>query len=354
MVPALALLVHLGPAGLTAPPTAGYCGGPIIPSECASLPFINRIALAGPLDAPIPYDGVLLLEYIGSDADLAVDLIDATVTVDDIPVPGAFEPADLPRSDVQWPDAPKLLVWRPQTPFAPGATHHFSARLSILDEAWQCAIYQSSGYDHDFTTTSESAAPLTPPAPTGLETLHKNPVVDLESLACCPGERPYARGDRCGGYYYDFDPAMCTSVFAYGILAVELTGPAAAHVVYTSDPSPKLSSGGSAHRVGALGFSYDRSEPFCVTVTAHDLARGSSLTGPEQCFGDKFADQLGGPFPIAPPDTFTCELQQCEPADNTWDLDKCAPDTGCGCTTTQPSPASLLLLIALGRRRARR
>lgn len=346
MLAALAsLLLAHAPAGLTAPPAAGPCTEwTYVPPECAGRTYIRSLFVATPPEAPVPYDGVVLLQYMGDGPDL-VDRIDATVTLGDVPVAGALETTDLAN----------LLVWRPQAPFEPDATYHLTARFQNPDDVTACLLFPNSGVDQDFTTTREPAAPLTAPRPTGTQTFEQLRDVSLTGLACCPGASPTAFTHPCGYRVTDFDPDDCTPIAARGQLTVELTGPsaasgpAAAHTVYTTDiasPAPWLP-------VGTLAFTLVQNHPFCVAVTAHDLARGTALTGPEQCFGDAYADQLGGPHPLAPPATFTCELQQCEPKDDTWDLDKCTPGaaTGCGCTTTTSPP--LLALVVLLRRRRR-
>lgn len=308
----------------------------------------------------IPSDGVLVLQgaYHGSWDDGATASVELAVTLAGEPVAGALERSPLPG----------VLVWRPTEAWVPGASYDLSGSVTNAEsDGLACGPAQLS-IDGSVVIAAEPAAPLGKPGLSGTPMVAVTPLVTLETLACCKGSTPeIVAASDCGGSYVNFDPKKCAPIQGTGTLSVDFTGtpaaegPAAKQILYTQRVvgSPPIT-------MFDPSFSVISQAPFCVTLEALDLASGVITTSDSQCFGDAVAEQLG-PQDIAVSDTLTCALQQCEPADSSWDPDLCGPvapdsstatgggeddgDKGCGCRASDSGastgPAGLLALVGL-------
>jgi len=301
------------------PEDSGYSGSTTDSYDCASY---DALAALTPFNAEaIPTDGVLVLQaaFTGAWGQDLLDHAAVTVTQNGDPVPGALEPAALDG----W------AVWRPQAPLIADATFKFSATLSNPGVPPACAA-DMIPVAFDFFADAGPAEPLTPPTLAGDATLYVSPYESLTSLACCPGVTPSEYLSGCGGgSQIDYDPSQCTATQATGYFIANMTGTPAAdgatahQLYYTLESESFLPYLG--FDMNDLEFAQSSMAPFCATLVAHPFVGGEPLAGPELCFGDSFGDQLGGPYPIDPPDTFTCVLQQCVPAGEQWDLEMCTP-----------------------------
>lgn len=317
----------------------------------------------------IPSDGVLVLQGArnGSWDDGVLTNIDLTVTLDGQPIAGALELGP----------APGVLVWRPEAAWVPGATYELSGSVNNMNPDGVVCAPGSLPIASDVVIADEPGAPFGKPGLSGAPSVLVQPMISLDSLACCEGAAPSSGYGSCYGNdsYLDWDPAECAPLAGVGYLTVEFTGtpaaagPAAQQIVYTRRIN-------GAWPLSSLdpSFSFTSDAPFCASLEARDLASGAFTTSASLCFGDQVAEQLG-PQDLAAPDTLTCALQQCEVVGGGWNLDNCSPvdpspdsgtagggeedDKGCGCSSgasDAPGPGALLGLVGLlglARRRPR-
>jgi MYXO-CTERM domain-containing protein len=338
-------------------PTGGDIGGAYY-DYCGSVQALEDLI---PQNADqIPIDGVLVLQapFRGPWDQTVVDRATVTVTEDAVPFPGTLELTALPGT----------MIWRPAAPWNPDVLHHFAADIANPGVPAQCADEMLT-VEFDITVQPQSLGELIPPTLTGQEELIINPIISLETLACCPDVSPMLISGQCGsGDSVDFDPTQCAPLSAEGTLLVALQGsnaglgPTAGQVFYEL-----MVDGASYGQALVPQFNVGLQKPFCATLTARSLVSDASVTGPMACFGSDVADDLGV-HAIEPPDSFTCSLRQCESNGQTWDLENCTPldpnhpnepepEKGCSCAA-DPSDglAALALagLVGLTLRRRRR
>lgn len=266
--------------------------------------------------AKIPTDGVLVLQgaYQGGWDDSALAGVEVAVTLDGQPIAGALE-----RSS-----AFGVLVWRPQDPWQPGATYQVhAAATQTVPTGYYCAPAELP-WDGEAVIDVAPAGQLVAAELTGTPTVQVQPLVTLATLACCEGSAPSLYDGPCGTYL-NWDTEMCAPLVAQGRLVVDfkatppVDGPAAQQLAYTLT---RVGGNSVSQLFGEFTVSDD--EPFCVDFEVEDLASGTVVASPQQCFGDDVADQLG-PKDLAVPGTLTCALQQCVPTADGWDLEKCTP-----------------------------
>jgi MYXO-CTERM domain-containing protein len=331
---------------------------------CESLEFWSTLA---PVNAQqIPSDGVLVLQGArhGGWDDAALATIELDLTLAGEPVAGALELSPLRG----------VLVWRPEVAWVPGATYKLSGSVTnpTSPEGIIC-VEDVLPITADVVIAAGPAAPLGKPGLSGTPSVTTEPLISLDTLACCEGVAPVIEPSGCSGTYIYFDPAQCAPTRGTGHLAVEFTGtpaatgPAAQQIVYT-----QRIAGFPAVTSLDPSFSFVSDAPFCAALEALDLASGAITTSASLCFGDAVADQLGAQD-LAIPDTLTCALQQCEEQDGSWNLEACEPldpvnpdtgtggagedgDKGCGCNSHDENPGGLVLLgfaalVGLTRRR---
>lgn len=274
------------------------------------------IDLAPQNAAKIPADGVLVLQGAhqnGDDGDWLTK-IELTVTKDGQPVAGALAATSQHG----------VLIWRPDAPWAPGATYQLTGGLMNPDIEDYCGP-ATIDLAAELVIDSEVGATIGAVQFTGAVTSTIVPQVTLETLVCCPGAAP-SQGYGCGGSYVIWDEDQCAPLAAYGSFSVQIvgapaaTGPVADQVLYTL-----LVDGMEYARDRVPTFNvYSSDKPFCAVIEAEELASGLVTVGPEQCFGAGLVDQLG-PLEQDPADTLDCELQQCAVVNDMWDPMQCTP-----------------------------
>ena len=328
----------------------------------------------------IPADGVLVLSGFhnhGDDED-SLDRFALEVTLDGQPIAGALETTSVHGA----------LVWRPAEPWQAGKTYKLGGTFdnpeNDPDGYYNCA--EDVVFDADLVIDAAPgcAFEAAPFVVNNSEVQSIEPIT-LETLACCEGASPTRQSDGCFGFFYEYDEAQCGAAFTLGKLFLYVqspfaaTGPISKQLVYTVtvDGVPEQTS-------FFPEFTLYLDAPACVVFEAMDLASGTVSKSPEQCFGMDVADQLGQQPNDALP---KCELFQCEPTEEGWDLTKCTaldpvdPPTegggegssdgasgssgsdsgagaddakGCACATAPagaPGWLALVGLLALGRRR---
>lgn len=366
MIPGLLESLALAfPIATATPGNAAPCPGY---DPCENLDFWSSLAAHNA--AAIPGDGVLVLQgaHRGGWDDHVLEHIDLEVTLDGQPIAGA-----LTRSA-----ADGVLVWRPEAPWTPGAPYQLHANVTNAIDVSGCAP-ASFEVAADLIVGAEPGGPIAAPTFTALEDHRFDPVVALENLACCEGEVPAPLVSGCSTTYLGWTPGACFAVTGVGTLRLDLTvtpaqsGPIVRQSLHRSivDGQPLDA---DLALPGAVMRTLFASAPVCVAIEAQDLATDNVVRGPETCFGDAFADELG-PRPTELPDSYHCQLQRCELTDGAWDLQRCTPldipvdpdsepegnaeeDTkdapACGCDTSTAAGLGLLVLPALRRRRRSR
>ncbi len=329
---------------LVSRPALAYCD-----DGCGSqLP----IALA-PLGETIAADGVLAFVVPDGRASRAFEFF--TVTVRDSE--GAIVDGSL-ELDADF----SVIVWRPGTPWTPGATYNL---LSHVDgSAWaelEYGVGPGSCVELNFEATLTIAeaslpAPAMPPVITQTEHV-VTPDLALDALVCCDGvyptiasgpgscTRPYLQQhDGCASLR-DQGSLTVTHALELGALAPEVAANYTSRVVDTADV---------VHRRAPVLLA-----PQCLRFEVRDLARGQVFTD-ERCFGEDLADQLGAI--IVDPAAELGELCEgapyvCDIEYDAWDSTRCrrwpeVADAGCGCASADGS--SLLWLGGLWLLRRRR
>lgn len=344
------------------PGVAGPCAGY---DPCERLDFWSSLEVHNA--AKIPTDGVLVLRGVhrGGWDDHVLEHIDLGVTRDGQPIAGALE-----RSS-----ASGVLVWRPTAAWTAGATYQLHAAVSNPVEVADtfCAPVNFE-LDADLIVDSEPGGVLAPPTFTGVEEQDFGRVVTLENLACCEGEVPESQASPCGPGYLAWETGACFTTVGIGYLAVDLTvtppelGPVAGQLLSRSIVNGQP---GFARLVPTAAYltTVSADKPMCITIEIEDLATHEVARGPERCFGEAVADELG-PRPIELPEHYYCQLQRCELTDGAWDLERCTPLSvpveaadeaegdedmaearGCGCDASSAAGLGLLVLPGLRRRR---
>lgn len=277
----------------------------------------DALLAMNPATAAIPSDGVLVLQvaHTGAWGQPVLDHAAITVTQNDVPVPGTIEPTPL----TDW------AVFRPQAAWTPGV-HHLTATLNNPGLPVLCGG-DMIPVDFEFTVEAEPAVDLALPTIAGDETLLVTPYLSLGSIACCPGFAPSEYQSGCGGSTVEYDPAQCAPVQATGALQVAMTGTPAATGTTAGQYYYTFAINGAEQMPAFDPFQFGRqdSQPFCASLTVHDFGTGDALVGPETCFGESVAAQLGGPYPYPPPADLVCALQQCAPTFEGWDQTMCTP-----------------------------
>lgn len=319
------------------------------------------------LSQPIPTDGALLLvgsQVTGASAPPQVEL---SVTLDGTPVAGSFHAS--PFTDV--------LAWRPDLPFAPGATYAAtgSATLHISHADDTCEeVAQPLAFE--FVTDDEPMAPLVLTL-IATETLEVEPEQRLEALVCCDGAMPEYGPSACGE---DEAPVVWTTGFCaytrgHGRVRVdfevEAEFPAATaamvhYELFVDHETVAVSRAPSLH--------WAAHAPFCARIDVNNFGGVASFPTTEQCFGDptQFEERVLDPGPAlaehceGPPQV--CEV---DAAGAGWDPNQCEPwpesalpvsapsaeepgAQACGCTAEGAASPSLLALafgLACTRRR---
>jgi MYXO-CTERM domain-containing protein len=264
----------------------------------------------------IPVDGVLVLQGNPVGAP-ALDTVALEVTLDGQPIAGALEPTPHPGA----------LVWRPTEPWQAGATYQLAGTVTNPEGAFECAAPELL-LAADLNIDTVPGAALVAPDFSGETMFSKNPIISIQSLACCEGTPgPYEGYGGCGNISIDFDPAECAPTMATGSFNLAVLGqpaadgPAAGQIVYTRKVGGLPE--GTALDPGADFFALQT--PICVSFDATDLVTGAVLSSPEQCFGEDLVDQLG-PQSLDPSETLSCSLEQCGASGTCTPLDP-DPDT---------------------------
>jgi MYXO-CTERM domain-containing protein len=328
-------------------PTGGDAGGAPYYDYCSGVQALEDLV---PQNAEqIPIDGVLVLQapFLGPWDQAIPDRATVTVTADGLPFPGALELTPLPGT----------LIWRPAAAWNPDALHEFTAEIANPGAPAQCAAAALT-VEFAITVADQPLGELIAPTLTGEEQLVVNPIISLDTLACCPDVSPMLLIGQCGaGDSVDFDPAQCTPLSAEGSLLVALQGSEAALGATAGQVYYELMVDGASDGLSIVPtYNVALQKPFCATLTARSLVSDVSITGPMACFGGDVADELGV-HPIDPPDSFTCSLRQCESNGQTWDLESCTPldpnhpnepedEPGKGCSCAA-EPAHGLTALAL-------
>ncbi len=316
--------MHLDP-GLVLPLFAALTPEP---ADCPGYgePCFNQVGFSSvtPLNADkIPTDGVLLLQTssVGGPDPATLEL---TVTLDGQPIAGAVEATS----------AFGVLAWRPSEPWAAGATHHLSASIPGIDSSgfyyYDCPAIMID-LDLDILIDEGPSEALVEPTLDVADKVHVDPVVSLDSLACCVDGSPPTQGiGGCGaGYYTYFDPMQCAPTQGHGYLDLSaMAGPAAGGATAKLISYQLFADGVAASNpTFAPNFVLTRDAPTCVSVVATNLATGSTAKTTEQCFGADVSDQLG-PQELDPAETLTCPLETCMVTGDTWDPNTCVPFPG--------------------------
>lgn len=322
--------MHLDP-GLVLPLFAALAPDP---ATCPGYgePCFNQSGWSAvtPLNADkIPTDGVLLLQTssVGAPDPATIEL---TVTLDGQPIAGAVEGTS----------AFGVLAWRPSEPWAAGATHHVSASIpgiEVIEFNYYDCPEVTIDLDLDIFIDEGPSEALVEPALDVAEQAHIDPIVSLDSLACCVDAQPPTQGlGGCGaGYYTYFDPMQCAPTKGHGYLDLTaMAGPAAGGATAKLVSYQLFADGGAASNPSFVpSFTLVRDAPTCVSVVATNLATGATSKTKEQCFGAAIADQLGAQE-LDPAEALNCPLETCTVVGDTWDPNACVPfpsgETGSG------------------------
>lgn len=359
----LILAILAGAAAFAAPGRADAC----FPASCSAWK-----AFTPAFGPTIPAEGVLVFQYtFGEYTDPSADALAAlTFSVEDeggAPIAGTLALGP----------ALNTLVWRPDAPLSPGTSYSVElvADNTTLDESW-CADAMVT-LQADFAA-DDLGLPITAPPP--IEAVFSSALMedfDLAALVCCDDATPYTGG--CDSP--PWDTGFCASTQGWGWLNAELSLDAAVW----KDARGQL--GYNGFDFGATSSQLQSPQSFCVTPEAINFATGETVKGPMLCPDAAVAAELGAK-PRDPGaalatscigDPYTCVVDG-----GTWDRSMCQPwgagdsdttpteggsdmgssgadtgqqdgkDGGCACDSApRSSPAGLLVLLALLRRRRR-
>jgi hypothetical protein len=323
----------------------------------------------------IPIDGVLVLQGAVQGTPPGPDSVVLSVTTGDVPLAGTIELTSVPGT----------VIWRPDAPWAAGATYLISGTASNAEGDGTC-LPVDLPISGEVTIDAAPAPALDPASLAGVELENFIPTISLETLACCEGVGPSANPGGCGSDPINYDPAQCTPTEGTGYFDLSLsaapvpTGPVAQQVAYrfNIDNQPGPSTLAPMFDLAFL------SAPVCASVDVIDLGSKAVVPGPQKCFGEGLAAKLGVQ-PLDVTDVLDCPFQTCAPNTNYdgWDLNNCTPpgdspttgptdagggddssgggsggadgDKACACDASPRPGAGLLMMIgALGLARRRR
>lgn len=279
---------------------------------------------------PIPADGVLVLQANWRGDLPALDTVALSVTTGDVPLAGKAEVTEFPR----------VLVWRPDTPWTPGATYTIGGG-ALNEGADGTCLQDVVAVAGEVSIEAAPGEALTPVDVEAVEMVDLVPTISMTTLACCPGVTPTLFEGGCsGGDSVGFDPGTCAPFAGTGFLGLTLTGTSAAsgpvdqQIMYVLKADGQANQASFAPMFGLGGLV----APQCVAIDAVDLGTGTSVAGAKECFGDGVAGQLG-PQVLDPTATLMCAPQVCavDEFGTQWDLEMCAPYGGGGGPTSGPT-----------------
>ncbi len=288
----------------------------------------------------IAIDGMLLFEMAGRNTpEPSPAVLEIAVTLDGVPVAGAFETVGLPD----------VIAWRPAQPFEPQRQYLAtgSAHNAMPDDT---CIPEEVPLEFEFSTGSGPMPPLMLPTVEVQEQLVSVGLQSLDNFVCCDGGFAFLafRGCGGGGGTISHDDGFCAPIQSTGTLAVALDvmlpndGLAqtnlAAGLVVDGVPEPEQLIFGTSRTLTTT-----RSAAFCTEVVVRNLATGATVTTPKQCHGAGVEAQLGPQMltPDSPVLAGNCkgEPYTCTTSETAWDPMQCVPwpdggTTGGGPTTS--------------------
>ncbi len=293
----------------------------------------------------IALDGMLLFEVVGANApEPSPAALEMAVTLDGMPVAGAFETVDLHG----------VIGWRPAQALEPERQYLATGSVHNTQPDETC-INAEVPFEFEFSTGSGPMPALVLPAVEVQEQLVAVSKQTLGNFVCCDGGFAFQEGPLCGGGgggngEIAHNEGFCTSIESTGTLVVALDvivpgdGSAAAmlatRLVVDGVPEAEELIFGSSRTLRST-----RSAAFCTEVVVRNLTTGAAVTTPKQCHGAGVEAQLG-PQMLTPDspvlaanckgEPYTCTTSQFELA---WDPMQCVPwpdggTTGGGPTTS--------------------
>lgn len=301
----------------------------VVPREAAACYFDPCVDQGGTwwtigpdLFGPIPTDGALLFTGQPIFDGAGAPEVTLTVTLDGMPVAGAFEFS--PFDDI--------LAWRPDAPLEPGATYHATGSATLYESGFDTCNAFEEPLDFDFQTDAGPMVPLVIPDVTATPEVVIEEDDGLASLVCCDGADPYYEPFECDvGGAVMWSMGYCTHTQGTGRLKVTLAlAPAyplpTELMVYYS----LVVDGKTVDIRRSTDLHYTSEAPFCAHVVAHSFGDMPPVETPEQCYGDpatlgaqpinptqKLAENCVGPAQV-------CELD----ALGQWDPSQCTPWPG--------------------------
>lgn len=303
----------------SSPRSARACGDPTL----CGVGVTNVIGR----ELPVPSDGVFSFFLAFDEATELPPTADAILGVVSVQV---FDDQQVPVSgSLMWVEQGNLLVWRPDSPLAPGA---YTATVTI-DNAEEATVGSCSEPAGDFQATFDvtvvpgTTPPWAPALTVDSLTWSTEVVERLDTLVCCDGAFPEFSAPSCDdAERIWWSQGYCTPAVesSTGVLAFNRLLP----------PSPEADSQYLALFQPAGGeptpwHVFRVLEPTCYTPVLLDLRDGSLTEGEPLCITEDDIPMPLGEFPLDP----SAELEEqcvgdpytCRVVGSWWSESDCVP-----------------------------